>query len=762
MSLPLRTLSYSTLRWVLLSAVIVSGTGIWLWRDYHSTLAEAAIQQANVARLLEIHTSHVIANANGILDRVLDEVREHDIMGKGSDRRWPNFGEMAKKLPVSGRLWIYRADGTAVMASHLRHSTNNATDREYFTVQKQPGIGLFIGETVVGKTTGRKVFNLSRRIDAPDGSFAGVAMAAIDIDVFIQVVSELKLGETAAYTLVRGDGAVIMRHPDAGAAGKRFSLRLLDEMAKQPAGSYTAVSAIDGVARHIAYRKHAELPLAIVVSLSRDEVLWPWRKRAMLLGSGLAVLFLVAGWLTVVARKATERERSMVTRMQTVLDTVVEGICGINAQGQIAFINPAGARLFGYEPDELVGKHLHNTTHHSRPDGTPYPYAECPIGILMNQGKDKLGTEHFWRKDGQGFAVEYAAARVDDLDGHHGVVMAFRDVTARQLAEAALRASEEHFRMLAENMADIVWKADSERRFTYINDADRRLRGFEREEVVGQSIEDTLTPEGKAMLAGLLERRERIEAQGRKSEALRFEIPQHCKDGRVIWIDVLTIPMYDAKGNISGYQGIGRDITERRRQDAELEQSQRQLEFRLKELAEEKIDLQEQVIQDPLTGINNRRYLDETLPRELALARREGYPVAVIMIDLDHFKKVNDTYGHAAGDEVLKSLAALLKHSARESDLICRYGGEEFVVVMPRMSAERALQRIDLWRAQLAELRVRYGERDIQITLSAGVAGFPAHGDDMDTLLAHADEMLYRSKSEGRNRVTVYGASPTG
>jgi diguanylate cyclase (GGDEF)-like protein/PAS domain S-box-containing protein len=311
-------------------------------------------------------------------------------------------------------------------------------------------------------------------------------------------------------------------------------------------------------------------------------------------------------------------------------------------------------------------------------------------------------------------------------------------------------------------MADIVWKTDHEGRYTYINDADRRLRGFAREEVVGHLIEDTLTPEGKTLLIRLLEERKRIETEGRKSEVLRFEIPQRCKDGRVVWVDLLSIPIYDANGKIAGYQGVGRDITERRRQDVELQASQRHLELQLKELAEERIDLQEKVTRDSLTGTYNRGYLDEVLPRELARAQRESYPVAVIMIDLDHFKQINDTYSHAAGDEVIKSLATLLKQRARESDVICRYGGEEFVVVMPGMSAEHALQRIDLWRTELAETPVKYGEWNIQVTLSAGVAEFPGHGNDMNTLLSRADEMLYRSKTEGRNRVTAFGASPMG
>lgn len=162
--------TYSPFRSILAGLVIVAGAILWLRHDYHDTLDRMAIQQANVARLLETHTTYVIENVDSILDRVGDEVRDHDVLGKEAEQRWPIFSEMAKRLPVSGRLWLYRADGSAVMASHLRQSTNNATDREYFTAQKAPGTGLFIGETVIGKTTGRKVFNLSRRLETPDGS----------------------------------------------------------------------------------------------------------------------------------------------------------------------------------------------------------------------------------------------------------------------------------------------------------------------------------------------------------------------------------------------------------------------------------------------------------------------------------------------------------------------------------------------------------------------------------------------------------------
>ena len=174
------------------------------------------------------------------------------------------------------------------------------------------------------------------------------------------------------------------------------------------------------------------------------------------------------------------------------------------------------------------------------------------------------------------------------------------------------------------------------------------------------------------------------------------------------------------------------------------------------ELIVSRTALQELATRDPLTGLYNRRFLDASLPREFALAQRQGTPLAVIMLDLDNFKKVNDQYSHAAGDEVLKALAALLKTGARDSDLICRYGGEEFAAIMPGMSADQARERVEIWRTQLEATRVEFGDFRIGITLSAGIAVFPDHGSDPEQLFSRADEMLYKSKNDGRNRISVF------
>jgi diguanylate cyclase (GGDEF)-like protein len=190
----------------------------------------------------------------------------------------------------------------------------------------------------------------------------------------------------------------------------------------------------------------------------------------------------------------------------------------------------------------------------------------------------------------------------------------------------------------------------------------------------------------------------------------------------------------------------------------QLESSNALLQQQLQEITELQQRLKEQAIRDPLTGLHNRRYLDETLPRELARAKREGYPLSVIMVDLDRFKQINDTYGHPAGDEVIKALAEILKHGTREGDVACRYGGEEFVVALPRMDLAGARLRADEWRNAIADSAIAHGELQLKITLSAGVAAFPDHGTEVDILVQCADLALYLSKHDGRNRVTCYHA----
>jgi diguanylate cyclase (GGDEF)-like protein len=173
-------------------------------------------------------------------------------------------------------------------------------------------------------------------------------------------------------------------------------------------------------------------------------------------------------------------------------------------------------------------------------------------------------------------------------------------------------------------------------------------------------------------------------------------------------------------------------------------------------LREREALLREQSVHDALTGLFNRRYLEETLGRELARAERQGGPVGLIMLDIDHLKRVNDTRGHGAGAALLAALGPLLDGATRAADIPCRYGGEEFTIVLPGASLEVTVRRAEEIRAAVAGLTVVHAGSPLDAaTVSAGVAAFPEHAATGVELLAAADAALYRSKAEGRNRVTV-------
>ena len=166
--------------------------------------------------------------------------------------------------------------------------------------------------------------------------------------------------------------------------------------------------------------------------------------------------------------------------------------------------------------------------------------------------------------------------------------------------------------------------------------------------------------------------------------------------------------------------------------------------------------LHNQSIRDPLTGLFNRRYLEETMLREERRAARDGLPIGIIMFDIDHFKRLNDTHGHAAGDVLLRQLGLLLLSLTREGDIACRWGGEEFMVILPGANAETTCQRAEELRVAIAHMAVEFEGQPLEaMTISLGVAVFPEHGQNWQEVVQRADQALYRSKESGRNRVTV-------
>ena len=223
------------------------------------------------------------------------------------------------------------------------------------------------------------------------------------------------------------------------------------------------------------------------------------------------------------------------------------------------------------------------------------------------------------------------------------------------------------------------------------------------------------------------------------------------------YVDVRRAVVTDERKRVRGRVLVLRDINELRLADLELRDANEQLTAQLSTIQDLQEGLREQALRDPLTGLYNRRYLEETVGRELARAQREGIPLSLLMIDIDRFKLLNDEHGHAAGDQVLQWFGDLVKTKLRPGDIACRYGGEEFVVMMPSAPLTVSLSRAEDIRGSFTQLvRTASNNRLPNVTLSAGLAVFPADATSASELRRCADVALYAAKRGGRDRVMVY------
>lgn len=201
--------------------------------------------------------------------------------------------------------------------------------------------------------------------------------------------------------------------------------------------------------------------------------------------------------------------------------------------------------------------------------------------------------------------------------------------------------------------------------------------------------------------------------------------------------------------------GISRNITKRKQAERQLAQHHRQLNAQLMEIQNLKEQLQQQAIRDPLTNLFNRRYLAEMLPFQLARAQREQNPLSVVMLDIDRFKRLNDEHGHQVGDALLREVSRFLRRRVRKTDMLFRYGGEEFLLLLPNTDAATAHTISEQWRQEFAATEFHTDCGALTMTVSAGIAAFPEHADDSERLVLLADQALYQAKAQGRNLVLV-------
>jgi diguanylate cyclase (GGDEF)-like protein/PAS domain S-box-containing protein len=300
-------------------------------------------------------------------------------------------------------------------------------------------------------------------------------------------------------------------------------------------------------------------------------------------------------------------------------------------------------------------------------------------------------------------------------------------------SQQKLQASETRYRELVDRSLGFLCVHDLEGKLVLVNPAAHQALGYREEELIGKNMIDLLTPGSRPLFPRYLER-----IRNTHSDTGLMRIRTKSGEERVwMYRNVLRLEE-DAEPRVIGH---AQDVTDSQKMEETLRQ---------------------QVAQDPLTKLFNRRFLEDAMTREIRKAVRRKRSVAVLMIDVDHYKRYNDTYGHAVGDQVLVTLANFLKNGIRAEDMACRFGGDEFALVLNEAAAEGARTRAEVLCEKVRELSILDGGRVIAgFTLSIGVAAYPENGATLQDLLEAADKALYRAKKQGRNRVCVADKVPT-
>ena len=303
----------------------------------------------------------------------------------------------------------------------------------------------------------------------------------------------------------------------------------------------------------------------------------------------------------------------------------------------------------------------------------------------------------------------------------------------KTLIEPSLKDSELRYRRLFEAAQDGILILNARTgAITDVNPFLINLLGYSREEFIAKKLWEV------GAFKDIKASKKAFQAL-QKNEYIRYkDLPLKARDGRLIQVEFVS-NVYLAGGEKVIQCNI-RDITERKQaQDALLESEAR---------------LREQSVRDHLTGVFNRRYMEETLERELLRASRRQFTLGIIMLDVDDFRRFNNTYGHAAGDAILRELGNLLLKHVRGEDIACRYGGDEFIIVLPDASRAVTFERAELVCEYAKQLHIDFEGQNLEaITLSLGVAIFPDHGITSEALLKAVDAALYHAKHEGRGRV---------
>ncbi|MGD9164018.1 MAG: EAL domain-containing protein [Chromatiales bacterium] len=422
--------------------------------------------------------------------------------------------------------------------------------------------------------------------------------------------------------------------------------------------------------------------------------------------------------------KLREAER----RLHTLIDNLPDCIARFDRDGRVLYVNQASEKNFGFTAEDAIGINLFD-------NGPGIASENVLLAKMVRRTFDEgvanaLETQWSTVKGKRYFDVLHIPER-DETGSVVSVLGIGHDITDRKLAEEALRSSEERYRCIVDAASEGIWMVDAEGVTTFVNARLVDMLGYETADIVGATMGDFLFAEDEGAY-------EEWDAEIRRGNLKSDERRFRRSDGEVLWTSISASPIFGSEQEFMGSVNLITDITERKQQ-------QEQLHY--------------QAHYDSLTGLPNRFLAMDRLEQNIRVAARSGTSTALLFLDLDDFKKVNDALGHEVGDQVLKQAAARLKLAVRNSDTVARLGGDEFIVLIHDIPDAEAIRPVAEKIVQTFQEVFRVMGREVMLTASLGVSIYPNDGNDPLLLLRNADTAMYHAKAMGRNAYKYFTES---
>lgn len=709
-----------------------------VWSEYHDVRAEAELTASNYTELIETRFDATLRRIDVDLTRLAERVPGELLSLPATSAARQALERDIERYPLGfpgvGDFRIVDAQGNLLSAS----PAVNVADRAYFAqARDNPQTITVFSDVLVSRLDGGQVIVAARAIRDVEGRFLGLVMVHVQLRHFEQLFDSVKLGSGGELAILRTDSHLPVLHAPvtlrdgAQPLGEESPLygRLV---AGSKFGNLDFVSPVDGVRRIYAYRVLEKYPFYVLAGLSVTDLRAVWWQRITPFIAISVLLFAGFGLILFGLFRAQERE--------------MLALAGLRRSKEQLKTAQRIARLGSWELDlttqRLTASNELRDIFEIAADDTDFPYADFlakvhpddrdSFEMMISEAiRERRHFQHQHRlllAEGRVKHVREIGEVCCAADGlPQSVVATAQDVTSQFQMESRLQLLASAFQYSGE----AILITDNANNIVTVNPAFTKLTGYTAEDALGRN--PSFLSAGRTTLEEYREMWRRIIEYG----FWQGEIWDRRKDGGIYpkWVSISVIR--DGEGGVRHYIAHFTDISSERAADAQLEHIAHH---------------------DVLTGLLNRLSLKGRLDQALAAARREGVQVALLFVDLDRFKVINDTLGHHIGDKLLIEVAGRLRDSVRDSDVVARLGGDEFVIMLSGMESSSSA-------AVIAEKLIRnIGDPyqidgyDLYTTPSIGIAIFPTDGEDGDTLMKNADAAMYHAKAAGRNNSQFFDA----